>query len=108
MACFNTTKTTFKVLRIIFITEDELIKKAMKNLSKDQEVATTFFFSNEDKVRDAVNSNKELCKTVKALDFVSCFYDNYWWIGLVLEKYDQQEDLHIKFMYFHRPSPSSV
>ena len=51
---------------------------AMKYCSKDQEVATTFFFLNEDKVSDAVNSNEEPSENVKALDFVSCHYDNYW------------------------------
>ena len=51
---------------------------AMKYCSKDQEVATTFSFLNEDKVSDAVNSNEEPSENVKALDFVSCHYDNYW------------------------------
>ena len=57
-----------------------------------------------------MNSNTESCKKVKALDCVSCYYEYYncWWIGLVLEKYDQQEDLHSQFMHFHGPSPSSV
>ena len=81
---------------------------AMKYCSKDQEVATTFFFLNEDKVSDAVNSNEEPSENVKALDFVSCYYDNYWWIGLILEKDDHQEDSHIKFMHPHGPSPSFV
>ena len=47
---------------------------------------------------------------MKDLDCVSCYYNycNYWWIGLVLEKYDQQEDLHIQFMHFNWPSPSSA
>ena len=53
---------------------------------KIQEVATTFSFWNKDKVSDAMNSNEEPSKNVKALDFVSCYYDNYWWIGLVLGK----------------------
>ena len=37
----------------------------MKYCSKDHEVATTFSFSNEDKVGDAVNSNKESYKMLK-------------------------------------------
>ena len=45
---------------------------AMKYCSKDQEVATTFSFSNEDKVSDAVNSHKGSSKNVKALDLFSC------------------------------------
>ena len=73
----------------------------MKYCSKDQEVATTFSFSNEHKVSDAVSSNKEPSEHSKALDFVSCYYNNYWWIGFVLEKDDHQEDLCIKFMHPH-------
>ena len=64
---------------------------AMKYCSKDQEVATTFSFSNEDKVSDAVKSNKESSQNVKAIDFVSCYYENYY-----------------KFMHFHVSSPSFV
>ena len=64
---------------------------AMKYCSKDQEVATTFSFSNEDKVRDAVNSNKESSENVKAIDFVSSYYEN-----------------HYKLMHPHGSSPSLV
>ena len=81
---------------------------AIKYCSKDQEVATTFSFLNKDKVSDAVNSNEEPSENVKPLDFVSCYYDNYWWIGLILEKDDHQEDSRIKFMNPHGPSPSFV
>ena len=81
---------------------------AMKYCSKDQEVATTFSFLNEDKVSDDVNSNEEPSENVKALDFVSCYYDNYWWIGLILEKDDHQEDSRIKFMHPHETNPSLV
>ena len=80
----------------------------MKYCSKDQEVATTFSFLNEYKVSDAVKSNEEQSENVKALDFVSCYYDNYWWIGLILEKDDHQEDSRVKFMHPYRPSPSFV
>ena len=51
---------------------------AMKYCNKDKKVATTFSFSSEDKVSDAVNSNKEESfENVKVLDYVSCYYDNY-------------------------------
>ena len=53
---------------------------------------------------DTVNSNEESSENVKALDLFSSYYNNYWWIGLVkkknsLEKNEQQEDFHIKFMH---------
>ena len=80
----------------------------MRYCSKDQEVATPFSFLNKDKKSDAVNSNEEPSENVKALDFVSCHYDNYWQICLILEKDDHQEDSHIKFMHPHGPSPSFV
>ena len=59
---------------------------AMKYWSKDQVVATTFSFSNKDKVSDTVNSNEESSENVKALDLFSSYYNNYWWIGLVKKK----------------------
>ena len=77
----------------------------MKYWSKDQELTTSFSFLNEDKVSDAVNSNEDPSENVKALDFVSCYYDNYWWIALILEKVDHKEDSRIKFMHPHGPSP---
>ena len=55
-----------------------------------------------------MNSNEEPSKNVKALDFVSCYYDNYCWIGLVLGKDDHQEDSRIKFMHPDGASPSFV
>ena len=42
----------------------------MKYCSNGQEVATTFSFSNEDKVSDAVNSN-ESYENIKALYFLA-------------------------------------
>ena len=48
-----------------------------------------------------MNSNKESSENVKTLNFVSCYHNNYRWIDLVLEKDDQQKDLHIKFMHPH-------
>ena len=80
----------------------------MNYCSKDQELATTFSFLNKDKVSDAVNSNEESSENVKALNLVSCYYDNYWWIGLVLEKNDLQEGSRIKFIHPHGPSLSFV
>ena len=75
---------------------------SMKYCSEDKEVATTFSFSGENP------TNTELWKSVKSLDFVSCYYEEHWWIGLVLEKDEEQEDLRIKFMHPHGPSPSFV
>ena len=55
-----------------------------------------------------MNSNEEPSENFKALYFVSCYHDNYWWIGLILEKDDHQEDSRTKFIHLHGPSPSFV
>ena len=34
-------------------------------------------------------------------DFVSCFYENTWWIGLVMEIDDEQTHACVKFMHPH-------
>ena len=37
-------------------------------------------------------------------DFVSCLYENTWWIGLVMEIDNEQNDACVKFMHPHGPA----
>ena len=53
-----------------------------------------------------MNSNEESSKNVTTLNFVCCYYDNYWCIGLALGKDNHQQDSCIKFMHSHGTSPS--
>ena len=39
-------------------------------------------------------------------DFVSCLYENTWWIGLVMEIDNEQTDVRVKFMHPHGPTIS--
>ena len=75
----------------------------MKYCSEDEEFATRFSFAHEE-----ANTNRvEVFQLVKSLDFVCCLYDQQWWVGMILEKNNQESDLHnIKFMHPHGPSPS--
>jgi hypothetical protein len=41
-------------------------------------------------------------------DYVSCMYDNIWWIGLVQEIDIDEGDMHVKFMHPHGPSSSFI
>ena len=45
-------------------------------------------------------------KKVKSMDFVACWYNFHWWVGLVLSVNEPQLEGDVKFMYPHRPSPS--
>jgi len=49
------------------------------------------------------SGNKEPIGTC-IFDYVACIYDGTWWIGVVLEKNEEQLDVLIKFM--HRRGPS--
>ena len=35
--------------------------------------------------------------------YVSCFYDNYWWIGLITEVNEEYQDIKIYFLHPHGP-----
>ena len=100
-------QSPFQVLGVfhefIPLTENTI---AMKYCSKDEEVVTTFSFSHENE--SAPNVNRESPDNINPLYFVSCLYNQHWWIGLVIEKDEHEEDLKIKFMHPHGPSPSFV
>lgn len=34
--------------------------------------------------------------------YIACIYDNNWWIGLVLEVFNEDEDADIKFMHYNQ------
>ena len=40
----------------------------------------------------------------KIMEFVACQYDSFWWVGLVQEIDQEQEDILVKFMHPHGPS----
>ncbi len=41
---------------------------------------------------------------VKIMEFIACQYDSFWWVGLVQEIDQEQEDILVKFMHPHGPS----
>jgi hypothetical protein len=40
--------------------------------------------------------------------FVTCMYDNFWWLGCVLSVSEESNDLKISFLYPHGPSASYI
>ena len=36
--------------------------------------------------------------------FVSCRYDTFWWIGIIIDIDEEAEDLKIKFLHPHGPN----
>jgi hypothetical protein len=38
--------------------------------------------------------------------FVTCMYDNFWWLGCVLSVSEELNDMKISFLYPHGPSAS--
>ena len=39
-------------------------------------------------------------------DFIASFYDEHWWVGLVIDLDDKSNDVLVKFMSPHGPSSS--
>jgi len=70
-----------------------------KYCSEDTDIALTFVFS-----KDKTQVNPLLL--IKVFDFVCCIYDNYWWVGTVLQVDELNDDIEIKFMHPHGTSPS--
>jgi len=39
-------------------------------------------------------------------NFVACKYDGHWWMGCVIDKIDETEEMKISFLHPHGPSAS--
>ena len=46
----------------------------------------------------------DVIQTLKPMDYVSCVYDNFWWVGLVKLVNVEEKDVTIKFMKPHAPA----
>ena len=70
---------------------------SFKRTSEDTDVTGTFSFSDE-------SIDIPLVNDVKESDFISCIYDNHWWIGLVQSVDLEQGDVKVNFMHPHGPN----
>ena len=67
-----------------------------KRVSDDEAEAGKFKFF------DIVTADQ--VSDVKIMEFIACQYDSFWWVGLVQEIDQEQEDILVKFMHPHGPS----
>ena len=67
-----------------------------KRTSKDSALTGIHYFSNDD--HDGLNVNGN--------DYIACKYDGRWWLGLVEEINNVEQDAYVKFM--HPPGPSTA
>lgn len=79
---------------------DELGTIEARRVSSDQTTALTFNLC-----------NKQLTLPVKIDDlspgsFIACIYDNLWYFGMVSEVNVEENDVIVKFLHPHGPSPS--
>ena len=65
-----------------------------KRVSDDEAEAGTF------KCFDTVKADQ--VSDVKIMEFIACQYDLFWWVGLVEEIDQEQEDIFVKSMPPHR------
>ena len=70
---------------------------SFKRTSEDTDVTGIFSFSDE-------RNDIPLVKDIKESDFVSCMYDNNWWIGLVQSVNIEEGDVKVNFMHPHGPN----
>ena len=58
--------------------------------------------TSEDKEPSYVHNLKNQTKqssVVQVLEYVSCLYDNKWWMGIITNVDKEEEDVQVKFMY---------
>ena len=68
----------------------------VKRTSEDPEPSLVHNFKKGTQERDIIQ--------VEILDYVTCLYDNKWWVGIKIGIDREEEDMQIKFM--HPPGPS--
>ena len=66
----------------------------MKRTSENKEPSYVHYFKNQTKQNSVVQVS----------DYVSCLYDNKWWVGIIANVDKVEEDVQMKFM--HQSSPS--
>ena len=66
----------------------------MKRTIQDKEPSYVHNFKNETKQNFVV----------QVLDYVSCLYDNKWWVGIITNVDKEGEDVQVKFMHPSGPS----
>ena len=67
----------------------------MKGISEDKKPPYVHNFKNQTKQNSVV----------QVLDYVSCLYDNKWWVGITTNV-DKEEEVQVKFMHPSSPSRS--
>ena len=68
----------------------------MKRTSEDKEPSYVHNFKNKTKQN----------YVVQVLDYLSCLYDNKWWVGIIINVDKEEEDVQVKFMHPSGPSRS--
>eukprot|EP00731_Ephydatia_muelleri_P006911 Em0003g1159a len=53
-----------------------------------------------------VSSNRDLLAMEDIHGYIICAYDSRWWLALVMEKYNAQEELKVRIFHPAGPSPS--
>ena len=67
----------------------------MKGISEDKKPPYVHNFKNQTKQNSVV----------QVLDYVSCLYDNKWWVGITTNV-AKEEEVQVKFMHPSSPSRS--
>jgi hypothetical protein len=86
-----------------FIPTDEYTIST-KRVSEDESFSLVFKFKKESKTPSIQRNSETL--SVNISSYVACTYDDSVWIGVVLDKCDDNKDIQVKFLHPKFPSPS--
>ena len=71
------------------------VKVGYKRTSSDNEFTGSFSFETNSLITQ---------QSFKIMDYVSCMYDGFWWVGLIVEI--EEQDALVQFLHPHGPSSS--
>ena len=84
-------------------------KRSFHEFSPTDQYSIEMKRTSEDKEPSSVHKFKTQTKqnsVVQVLDYVSCLHDNKWWVGIITNVDDEEEDVQVKFMHPSGPSRS--
>jgi len=42
----------------------------------------------------------------RAGQYIACLYDGHWWLGIIIDREYDKDDLKLAFMQLHGPAPT--
>jgi hypothetical protein len=69
---------------------------------------TTIYSASPNTENLMISVLKDMLELKHIAGFVTCMYDNFWWLGCVLSLSEESSDVKISFLHPHGPSASYI